>query len=616
MALLAAERRDDWRVRLGALLAPTPGRLAFAARLAFLCAVTTLVTEIYQTPDAALTAYVVFFLNKPDRMSSIIMPVALTIVLTVLIGLVFLLAQFVLDDPGLRVLAMALVSFGFLFLVSASKLRPVGQIFALIVAYALDLLGSIPAGELATRGLLYAWLFVGIPAGVSIVFNLLLAKSPRRLAQDALARRLRLAARFLRAPGAPPELAEALRQGNGEIAEWLGRATAEKTAPAEDIAALRQAGRASIALLLALDFIARTPAAVLPAPLAQALARTLEEMAAILEQGGYPLRVTVPPPQAMSPLAWAAYDEIADCMERFAEKPDAAPPVAKQSGGFFLPDAFTDPRHVQYALKTTAAAMICYLTYSLLDWPGIHTCLITCYIVSLSTVAESVEKLALRIAGCLVGAAFGLLVLIFLVPAYDSITALLVTVFLGAFAAAWVAAGSPRIAYVGFQIAFAFFLCVIQGSGPAFDMVVARDRVIGILFGNVVVYLISTQVWPVSLKTHIQSGVASLLQRLSALGQARDHASRRAAAVQALAAQAAVEDDLDVVRYEPLEIRPSPDWLSLRRELLDCTAALRAPLFLAADQGGRAALEDAVAARTRDLNRVLANMGEAAYGTP
>ncbi|MEI9930178.1 MAG: FUSC family protein [Rhizomicrobium sp.] len=323
MAQLAIEHRH-WFAQVARQLAPAPGRLNFAVRLALLCAATTLITEIYQTPDAALTAYVVFFLNKPDRMSSIILPVALTVVLTLLIGLVFLLAQFVLDDPGLRVLAMALVSFGFLFLVSASKLRPLGQIFALIVAYALDLLGSIPAGELATRGLLYAWLFVGIPAGVSILFSFLMAPPPRRLVQDALARRVRLAARLLnsRDGEARRALTEALRQGNGEIDEWLGRAAAEKTSPPSDIAALRQASRASIALLLTLDFVERTPAAALPPPLAQDLGETLKEMAAILERGGYPLSATVPLAPPLSPLAATAYDEISDCLERFAEKPD------------------------------------------------------------------------------------------------------------------------------------------------------------------------------------------------------------------------------------------------------------------------------------------------------
>src|SRR6185295_13909960 len=130
------------------------------------------------------------------------------------------------------------------------------------------------------------------------------------------------------------------------------------------------------------------------------------------------------------------------------------------------------PEHVQYALKTTAAAMFCYVLYSLLDWPGIHTCFITCFIVALGTTAETIQKLTLRIVGCLLGAGAGIAAIVFLLPALTSIQGLLGVIFVGALAAAWVAAGNPRIAYAGFQIAFAFFLCVIQGPSPAFDLTV------------------------------------------------------------------------------------------------------------------------------------------------
>src|SRR5208283_5555447 len=144
-------------------------------------------------------------------------------------------------------------------------------------------------------------------------------------------------------------------------------------------------------------------------------------------------------------------------------------------------------------LKTTAAAMFCYVSYSLVDWSGIHTSFLTCYIVSLPTTGETLEKLTLRIAGCLVGSAAGYAAIVFLTPSLTSIGDLMVVVSFGALASAWVAAGSSRISYAGFQIAFAFFLCVIQGSSPSFDLVTARDRIIGILFGISVVYLVFTQ---------------------------------------------------------------------------------------------------------------------------
>ena len=163
-------------------------------------ALTVLVAEIYQTPEPALPAYIVFFLNREDRMTSLIMNAILLVVVTLIISLVLIVAMVVADDPMWRFVSIALLSFGFLFLASASKLRPIGSTLALIVGYALDELGTIQLGEEATRGLLYAWLFVGIPAGVSIVVNFLLAPPPRRLAERAIALRLELSAAMLTAP--------------------------------------------------------------------------------------------------------------------------------------------------------------------------------------------------------------------------------------------------------------------------------------------------------------------------------------------------------------------------------------------------------------------------------
>src|SRR3954470_5649774 len=38
----------------------------------------------------------------------------------------------------------------------------------------------------------------------------------------------------------------------------------------------------------------------------------------------------------------------------------------------FVPDAFTNPAHVHFALKVTFAAMSCYIVYEAIDWSGIH----------------------------------------------------------------------------------------------------------------------------------------------------------------------------------------------------------------------------------------------------
>ena len=580
-------RAQGYFTGLLALLAPRPGRMEFAFRLALICALTALVTAVYQTPEPALTVYIVFFLNRGDRTTSVIMNIALTVVITVVIGFVFLVARLVADDAMWRVISIALLSFGLLFLASASKLRPVASTLALIVGFALDELGMVPVGELATRGFLYAWLFVGIPAGVSLIVNLLLGPAPRRLAEKALAGRLELAAGVLR--GADEDercrFRECLREGAEPVLEHLKLAGVEKAAAPQDLLALRQAAYSSVALLAAVDVVDRDPAADLPSGLRERVARTLEEMAGILRGGGYPLDVELEAAQtSMPPLALKAFDAIREAVVGFAVAPAKTVVPPKEEGGFFAKDAFTNLEHVHYALKTTAAAVFCYLLYSLLDWPGIHTCFLTCYIVSLGTTAESVEKLSLRIAGCLIGAAAGIAAIVYLVPSLTSIGGLLATVFLAALASGYVAAGSARISYAGFQIAFAFFLCVIQGAGPSFDMVTARDRVIGILVGNFVVYFLFTHLWPVSVCRRIDPAMSSLLKRLDAMVETTDSRERRVLASEIQVGMAAVETDIELARYEPLPMRRDASWAQARRAAVTEIGELGELLLLGADE--------------------------------
>jgi multidrug resistance protein MdtO len=620
MAQVAGERRPSFLEgrgfeAIGALLAPFPGRLEFAARLALTCALTTLVIEFYQTPEPALTIYVVFFLMKPDRTESVVTSLVMLLLITLILGLVLALTVEVIEQPLWRVTAMTLMSFCLTFAASASKLKPVAGIVALIIAYALDLLGSVPGGELATRGILYVWLFVGIPAGVCIVVNLVLGPSPRRRAERALAHRLHRAAAVLLAPetgprnatgakaiGARKAFEECLREGSGEVPAWLKLAGAERTSPAPDIAALEQAARSTIVILSVVDFLTSDTEFSLPNPVRLRIAATLDGMAAILDKGGYPVDIALASHKdeaALAPVAASALAELRTALSVFAEpptpdlspqpepsrQPDKSPePGAKPKGGFFLPDAFTNPAHVHYALKTTGAAMFCYVVYLLLDWPGIHTCLITCYIVSLGTAAETVEKQALRVLGCGIGAAAGIAAIVFLMPSVTSIGGLMGVVFVAALVSGWIAAGSPRISYVGFQLAFAFLLCVVQGAAPAFDMTIARDRTIGILFGELVVAIVFTQIWPVTIAGRIDPAIAGLLRQIAALVSAASMPKRWGLAMEVRAKLAAVEQDLDLARYEPPSIRPAPAWLDERREVASILSSLQGPLLIGADQ--------------------------------
>ncbi|KVU33474.1 fusaric acid resistance protein [Burkholderia ubonensis] len=613
MARPAADVRPPGPRELLRLLAPFPGRASMAVRVALICTLTVLVTSAYGTPEAAISAYVVFFLNRADRVTSVVLATAMMLVITVVIALVLGVAIFSIEYSVLRVACMAVLSVGLLYLTSASKLRPVGAILAMIVGFGLDELGLVPGGEAATRALLYTWLMVAIPVGIAIVVNLLIAPSPRRLAGAQLAKRLRLAAQRLRGEDDGRAAFDAsLREGDKQLLTWLKLSKLEGTSSAADVAALRQAVASSTAILVAVALADREPGARLPGAFAAPVAAALDEMAGMLERGGYPVDVTLalPPADALAPLARVVATDLHAAITRFAEPgaTAAAPPPAPR-GGFFLPDARTNPDHIRYALKTTVAAMFCYLLYSQLDWSGIHTCFITCYMVSLGSTAETVEKLTLRIAGCIAGALAGTAALVFVVPSLSSIGHLMALVFVGAGLAAWVAFGSPRIAYAGFQIAFAFFLCVIQGAGPGFDLTLARDRTIGILLGNVVVYLVFTRIWPVSIGKQVDAALAALVEQWRRLAQIAQPAERRAQAAEAFARHGAIAQDLGLIHYEPSWVRPAPAWLAARRRALAELGALEGPLFLLAERAPGDAAIGAQLARVAELRDAESGTG-------
>ncbi|HET6470803.1 MAG TPA: FUSC family protein [Pseudomonadales bacterium] len=568
--------------RLRRDLAPYPSRLEFATRLALGCALTTCVAEIFQTPGPALTTYVVFFLMKSDRVASVMMSVIAMAMLAVVVAALIVISNAVVDSPPWRVATMTALSFALMF-AAASGLRRIAPIVALIAAYALDLLARAQIGELATRTLLYAWLYVGIPAGVTIVLNLLAGPSPLGLAGRAIAGHLTAASRALRASGAETHraFAEALADDGLQLREWLRLAAVEHAAPPADLRALRAAADSLPTLLLLVETIVRD--GEVTAMQRECVAATFDAMAVIFANGSYPVCVELDPvPAAVAPMpaATPAWRALTAALVRLTERDAATADGGESRAPGFVADAFPIAANVRFALKTTAAAMLCYVTYTLLDWPGIHTALITCFVVSLATTGETVEKLSLRVVGCLIGAALGTAAIVYVMAAMTSIGGLLGVVFAVALLSGWIAAGSPRIAYAGFQLAFAFFLCVIQGAGPEFDLAIARDRVIGILFGNVVMFVTFAYLWPAGIGARIDGALVALLDGLRAT--LRVHGVRRRTCVaDAHALLRAIATDLAIARYEPSSVRPTPAWFDTRRRALADVAALERDVVVA-----------------------------------
>jgi uncharacterized membrane protein YccC len=189
------------------------------------------------------------------------------------------------------------------------------------------------------------------------------------------------------------------------------------------------------------------------------------------------------------------------------ESPKAAAPQPKPKS-LLVPDAFTNPAHVRFALKVTFAAMFCYIVYEAIDWSGIHTAFITCTFIALESTQATLYKGTLRFAGCVIGGALALFTIVFLMPHMETIASLVVVVAFACAIAGWIAAGSERISYAGLQMAFAFFYSIFQGYAPDTDLDNVRNRVLGILFGLIVTAFVFKYIWPERASARIESANA------------------------------------------------------------------------------------------------------------
>jgi multidrug resistance protein MdtO len=221
-----------------------------------------------------------------------------------------------------------------------------------------------------------------------------------------------------------------------------------------------------------------------------------------------PLRASSPPLLIDIQTELQQYSE-----SRISPKDTATDPAAqiaiKPSFNLFLPDAFKSANTATYALKLTLAATVCYTVYNAIAWPGILTCVITVLFTGLSPTGQMKQKQAYRFFGTVVGGVFAIAAESLLFPNMDSITSLVCVVAMVAFISGWVLR-SPHIGSVGVQIGFAFFLTTLQGFSATTQIATARDRLIGVTLGTLVMWFIFDQMWP----TRTSHALNEILRRI------------------------------------------------------------------------------------------------------
>src|SRR3989475_4788655 len=155
-------------------------------------------------------------------------------------------------------------------------------------------------------------------------------------------------------------------------------------------------------------------------------------------------------------------------------------PTTKEPGPhLLLPDATTNPEYVQFAIKGALAALICYVLFIGFDYPGIYTSVITCFVVSLSTIGSSNQKGLLRFGGAAVGGVMGLIALVYAFPNIDGLGGFWLVFAIGTAVAAWINFGSPRISYGGDQTGLALYKTKLPSLRPPGGGPRVRDPLVG-----------------------------------------------------------------------------------------------------------------------------------------
>jgi multidrug resistance protein MdtO len=186
----------------------------------------------------------------------------------------------------------------------------------------------------------------------------------------------------------------------------------------------------------------------------------------------------------------------------------------------FVPDAFSNPTHIQFALRGMLAATACYVFYTAIDWRGLSTSIATCIITALSTLGSSRQKQFLRLAGAIIGGIiFGMGAQIFVLPYLDSITGFTILFALVTAIAAWIGTATARLSYLGVQLALAYYLINLQEFTIQTSLAVARDRVFGVLLGLMSMWLVFDRLWVRNALDELQAAFAHNLELFAELAE-------------------------------------------------------------------------------------------------
>jgi multidrug resistance protein MdtO len=521
-------------------LAPTSGRGSATFRLTLSCVIATIPVLTHHIPHALVVMIVMYLITQEDTAATLLGSVLGVLGVTIGLGAALLALIVVLDIAWLRMACFVAFMVAGLWLKRVLVIGALGSALGLPAALVMILpdVGPLPPESLV-EFVLWLWLCVTLGLTVNVGVQLLLAPGdPLTLLRRERDTRLRLVENALRELAGSPDfgLAPPPKSLEAFATAGMSRPLALLKSASLTNAWARERHEALASAITLVDrlvtdaralqlVLSSIPNASLNESLlrvADACARTRQALA----EHEPPQTTGVGAPPTSADLRVAILRPLAD-MERTLEQLSAiarlapATPTAKEPGhSLLLPDATTNPEYVQFAVKGALAALICYVLFIGFDYPGIYTSVITCFVVSLSTIGSSNQKGLLRFGGAAVGGVMGLIALVYLFPNVDGLGGFWLVFATGTAVAAWINFGSPRISYGGYQTGLAFYKAIFQSFGASVSATVVRDRLIGVAFGLIVFGAVEHVLWPVRAADRMRARLADVLRSLAAFARA------------------------------------------------------------------------------------------------
>jgi multidrug resistance protein MdtO len=512
-------------------LQPTPGRLNSSLRILLATIIALILMLVWQIPSIYIGMYFIFLVGRDSPTISfrtgLISVLTVTAAIAVELGVVIVSD----NDPMIRVLSVAIVTFIAGVLVASTNFPTLGSTWGLLFCTVIGNWEKHAPADSVVKGSLWLIATFAVAVGSAVLVEYLFGdRDPAKKLETA--RTIRY---------------QALEKMFTVYAQ--GGTSEERSAAAIPVSRLAIAGSAGMLELYNkiaerdLDAGTLPPgtrlrvtmqAQLMDVAAAFGLQNTEEDSselrrrcAIIAEQCRELIPVSIP--KFESRLRFMPEDcvTLLDRIEAALHALLTMPTDASQMGNkelvampvrkapFFIPGAVGRNDTIAFGLKISLCATLCYVIYNAVAWPGISTAVITVIVTGLSSSGAMKQRLFFRLVGSMVGGLIlGLGSISLLFPHMDSITSLVVLVGFVAFISAWTA-GGPRFNYIGLQMAFSFYLVAFEDFSAPTELAPARDRLIGILLALLVMWFVFDQIWPVRTVTVMRQGLAGILKTVA-----------------------------------------------------------------------------------------------------